>query len=932
MSITRILIATFYLGFVSAHAFAADRDKVVTPEQAEFFEIHVRPVLAAKCFSCHGAKKQELGIRLDSRAAVLKGGEDGEIVVVGNPEESPLISAIRYEETEMPPDEKLSDAEIAALTKWVKMGLPWPGKSAPSGEAAHKAAATHWAFQPVTQPEIPTVKNSPWSRTVIDRFILAKLEAKGITPSPEANRRTLIRRATFDLIGLPPTPQEVAAFLNDRDDDAYKKVIDRLLKSPHYGERWGRYWLDVARYADNKGYIFFGDRKYPWAYTYRDYVVRALNEDLPYDRFVIEQLAADQLKLGVDKRPLTAMGFVTLGARFSGNIHDIIDDRIDVVSRGLMGLTVTCARCHEHKFDPIPTADYYSLYGVFRSSTEPMVRPTFTAPPPQEDYEFFEQELQVRRQKLAVFAAVKHAELVNSSRTRAVEYLMAAHAKRNQPPTEAFMLLVMKGELNPTMIQRWQTYLTRTRKARDPIWAVWHACAELPEESFGEEAKRVIDRFLSGNSKVASHPLVLEAVSSAPLGSMQQLAERYHELLNRMDEKWQAMLKQAAAAHLSPPTALLNLAEEELRQVFYGAQSPPNVPLLSGWGFLTLLPDRPAQAKYRKLLGEVQSWVTTTAGAPPRAMVLVDAGQPYDAKVFLRGNPNRIGPGVPRQFPRFLSGENRKPFQQGSGRLELAQAIVAPTNPLTARVLVNRVWLHHFGEGLVRTPSDFGLRSEPPTHPLLLDYLAKTFMEQGWSLKQLHRRMMLSAVYRQQSTHRTAVADIDSENRLLWKMNRRRLDFEATRDSLLAVSGGLDRTIGGPAVDLLKNKFVPRRTIYGFVNRMDLPGLFRAFDFPDPAATSPQRDTTTIAPQALYLMNNDFAAEIARRVASRKDVTAAKSTAARVAQIHQVLFARNPSEREGQLAREYLGESPVEKTWATYTQALLLTNEFVFVD
>lgn len=907
-------------------AFAADP---VTAEQVDFFERRVRPVLAAKCFSCHGPKKQELGIRLDSRAAILRGGEAGEIVVAGQPNESALIAAIRYEDVEMPPDEKLSDPEIAALTKWVEMGLPWPQGTAPSAKSAHEVAANHWAYQPVQQPAVPDVMHTSWPRTDIDRFILAKLEERGLSPSPEADRRMLIRRATFDLLGLPPTPEEAEEFLQDRGEDAYEKVVDRLLQSPHYGERWGRYWLDVARYADNKGYIFFGERNYPWAYTYRDYVIRALNEDLPYDRFVIEQLAADQLDLGADKRPLTAMGFLTLGARFSGNVHDIIDDRIDVVTRGLMGLTVTCARCHAHKFDPIPAADYYGLYGVFRSSVEPIVQPTFSAPPPREEYEYFAQELQTRRQELEKFATTKHAELVASARTRVVEYLLAAHAKRHQPPTEDFMLLVEAGELNPTMIQRWQTYLTQTRKSGDPVWAIWHACAELPEADFTAAAARAIEECVS---RQECHPLVLAAVKATPPTSTQDLAERYGELLKEIEGKWQAIRKQAVEQGNTPPRAMPDSDEEALRQVFYGPQSPPMISLISGWGFLTLLPDRPAQAEYRKLLGAVQSWISNGESAPPRAMVLEDAEELYTPKVFLRGNPNRVGPQVTRQFLRFLSGGETAQFANGSGRLDLARAIVDPANPLTARVIVNRVWLHHFGEGLVNTPSDFGVQCAPPSHPALLDYLASTFVQQGWSLKRLHRRIMLSAVYRQTSATRRELEQQDPTNRLLSRMNRRRLDFEATRDALLAVSGSLDRSIGGPPVNLLQPKFIPRRTIYGFVDRMDLPGLFRAFDFPDPAATSPRRDSTTIAPQALFLMNNRFSAEAASRLAGRKDVLAAVEIGTRIDRIYQVAFCRDPSAEERELAEQFLGEAPSAAAWQQFAQALLLTNEFVFVD
>lgn len=906
-------------------------DEKVSSADAEFFEKRVRPVLAEKCYSCHGAEKQELGIRLDSRDAVIAGGDAGPIVDSDTPSESALLAAIGYDgDVQMPPDGQLSADEIAALTRWVKIGMPWPHSSTPSVEKNDDAYKQHWAFQPINDPPLPEVQDADWSRTSIDRFILARLEQAGLTPSPEADRKTLIRRATFDLIGLPPTPAEVAAFENDPSPDAYEKLIDRLLASPRYGERWARHWLDVARYADNKGYIFFGDKKYHWAYTYRDYVIRALNDDLPYDRFIVEQLAADQLDLGEDKRPLTAMGYLTLGAQFSGNIHDIIDDRIDVVSRGLMGLTVSCARCHNHKFDPISAADYYGLYGVFRSSTEPTIPPMFEAPPDTDEHRKFAAELAVKQQKLDAFVTEKHMALVTSARKRAAEYLMAAHAKRNQPPTEDFMLLVEEGDLNPTMIQRWQSYLTRARKSRDPIWSIWHACAEIPADEFAVTAAGIIEQHATDPAQ--AHPAVVEALRAAPPTSMTELAERYSNVLNQVDDRWTALLQQAAEAKQPLPTELPDESDEALRLVFYGSQAPPDVPVRTGWGFLTLLPDRPAQAKYKELLGEVEKHIAETAGAPPRAMVLLDAEEMYDPKVFLRGNPNRPGNGVPRQFPEFLTQKADKSFQTGSGRLELAQSIVDPANPLTARVLVNRVWLNHFGAALVATPSDFGLRSELPTHPALLDHLASEFMRDGWSLKRLHRRIMLSAVYRQQSHAREDGVAADPRNRLLWRMNRRRLDFESMRDSLLAVTGELEQTLGGPAVDIEKTPFTPRRTIYAFVDRMDLPELFRAFDFPDPAATSPQRDATTIAPQALYLMNHKFVDEVVLRIAARPDVADIPDATLRIGRLYQILFSRAPTKLELELAVTFLGEEPSSQQWQEYIQALLMTNEFLFVD
>ncbi|HZT82145.1 MAG TPA: DUF1549 domain-containing protein, partial [Gemmataceae bacterium] len=691
-----------------------------------------------------------------------------------------------------------------------------------SGASAADEAKRHWAFQPVRRPSLPAVRNTAWPRNSVDRFVLAKLEEKGLAPSPPADRRTLVRRATFDLLGLPPTPEEVAAFESDPAPDAYERIIDRLLASPQYGERWGRHWLDVARFADTKGYVFFEEAQFPWAWTYRDYVIRAFNDDLPYDQFLVEQLAADRLPLGKDRRPLTALGFLTLGGRFMNNAHDIIDDRIDVVSRGLLGLTVGCARCHDHKFDPISMRDYYALYGVFASCAEPTVPPLFADPPPTKEYAAFAKELQARETKLTEFVRAKHDELVKSAQVRVAEYLMAAHAQRDQPTTEEFMLLADGADLNPTMIVRYQKYLERTRKGRHPVWAVWHALADLPEKDFAAKAPEVCARVLKGDPARPVNPLVAGGFAGRPPKTLAEAAQRYADLLNAAEGLWQQQLREAASAKRPAPTALSEPALEELRQAFHGPDAPANVALLP-YGDLSLLPDRPSQGKLQELRKAVEQWRATGPGAPPRAMVLEDLPTPYEPHVFRRGNPNNLGEAVPRQFLEVLSGDSRKPFTEGSGRLELARAIASKDNPLTARVMVNRVWLYHFGKGLVRTPGDFGLRGDPPTHPELLDYLAAYFMDHGWSVKQLHRLILLSATYQQSSAATAQAEAADVDNRWLSHQNRQRLDFEALRDSLLWASGRLDPEAGGPPVDITKAPFPARRSVYGFIDRQNLP-------------------------------------------------------------------------------------------------------------
>jgi hypothetical protein len=931
-----ILTAGWGLVLVSVSAWAGEpKGRTVTRQEAEFFEGRVRPVLVETCFACHGPQKQKSGLRLDSLSSLLKGGENGPVVRLGDPEQSSLIQAIRYDgELKMPPKGKLEPRAIDALTSWVKMGVPWPQVSPTGGSTLYREAwKRHWAFQPIQSPVLPLVRDHHWPLSPIDRFILAKLEQKRLTPSPVADRRTLIRRATFDLLGLPPTPEEIAAFEADRSRDAFAKVVDRLLASPHYGERWGRYWLDVARYADTKGYVFFQEAEFPWSYTYRDYVIRAFNEDLPYDQFVLQQLAADCLPLGPDKRPLTALGFLTLGGRFMNNQQDILDDRIDVATRGLLGLTVSCARCHDHKFDPIPTRDYYSLYGVFANSVEPTVPPLFADPPQTPAYLAFAKELQARERKLREFVQAKHEELVRTARTRAAEYLLAAHAVRDLPRTEEFMLIADGGDLNPRMLLRWQVYLDRTRRTHHPVFGPWHAFASFPEKDFAEKARELSARLVSQVDPTRPiNRLAAKTFADKPPRTLAEAAQRYGELLNAVDRLWQATVKQAAAAKQPPPTVLPDPAQEELRQVFYGPDGPPNV-AMNPVGDLELLPDRPSQAKLQELRKAVETWRATGPGAPPRAMILEDASTLYQPRVFLRGNPNNLGEVVPRQFLRVLSGEHQQPFQNGSGRLELAQAIVDGKNPLTARVMVNRIWMHHFGTPLVGTPGDFGLRSDPPSHPELLDYLASFFMANGWSVKQLHRLILLSAVYQQQSYDRPEGKHLDPDNALLWKMNRRRLDFEASCDSLLAAAGRLDPTIGGPPVKDILAPTAIRRTVYGFIDRLNLPGLFRTFDFPNPDATSPRRDTTTVAPQALFLMNHPFVIECGRRLVERSEREAGNDVRARIRHLYGVVYGREPNTDEITLAVEFLGEAGAPAgRWERYAQALMEANEFVFVD
>ena len=864
--------------------------------QIEFFESKIRPVLANECYKCHsaGAEKPKAKLHLDTREGILKGGEsDLPAVVPGKLDDGTLLRAIRQEDEglSMPPapKKKLPPNVIADFEAWVKMGAPMPEAKPPAAVAAttHPTAMTlaegrkFWSFVPPREESIP--QNA--GPTEVDRFIVAKLEEKKLALSALADKRTRIRRATYDLIGLPPSVKDVEAFVADASPDAFAKVVDRLLASPQYGERWGRYWLDVARYADTKGYLFEEERRYAFSYTYRDWVVRALNEDLPYDQFLVRQIAADRLEqTKTDKRSLAALGFLTLGRRFLNVQADIIDDRIDVVCRGTMALTVACARCHDHKYDPIPTADYYSLYGVFASSREPAEPPLLGTEAPAQVAEF-QKELEKRQAELETFTKTRQGELSVEIRTaKAIARYLLAAQKNVEPPHpigEEFEIPDDAKGLNQWMTRRWEAYLKAAAAKKDEVFEVWRRVASSKQDmpTLVKELSRTptlnpfIVRIVLGNSQAPK--------------SISEVAERYGAALAAFDR----------AEQYDDP------ALEAIRQSLRADDSPVNVALADAEHLFGNV-DR---MKRRGLKAKIDEHIATHPGSPQRAMAMEDVEQPVTPHVFVRGNAANVGKEVPRQFPAILSPDDRKPFTQGSGRLELARAIASKDNPLTARVMVNRAWQYHFGVGLVRTPGDFGTRGEKPTHPELLDWLALRFVnEDGWSLKKLHRRIMLSAAYQQGSVDRPDARQVDPENKLLWRQNPRRLDFEATRDSLLAASGAIDLAMGGRPVDILAQPFSGRRTIYAFIDRQNLPGMFRTFDFASPDATSARRFNTSVPQQALFMMNSPFVVEQAKKVAARAEVAAANDPPVRVAAMYRSVLGREPAKEETELAVKFI--------------------------
>ena len=890
---------------LAGHAYAANQNN---PAGEEFFEKQIRPVLSEHCFSCHSAHAKSLKgqLRLDSWAGMQRGGESGRpAVVADSPDKSQLLIAIRYTDTgtadrdplRMPPakaghSQKLPDSVIADFQQWIEAGAPHPKsfdeppKEIASGQS--NDPSEHWAFKKPVEPAVPTVKDAGWVKDPIDNFILAKLEEKRLTPSAPADRRTLIRRAYFDLIGLPPSPQEVADFQNDSSPDAFAKIVDHLLASPRYGERWGRYWLDIARYADTKGYVFQEERKYPYAYTYRDWVIKAFNDDLPYDRFLIDQIAADQLNLPEkDKGDLAAMGFLTLGRRFLNNKPDIIDDRLDVAFRGTMAMTIGCARCHDHKFDPIPTKDYYSLYAVFNNSVEPTNLPLIGEPEETPAYVAFKKELDKRQAAHDTYVKEKLQETLADLRSPNViaAYLMAATTPdTRQAKTDG------KVQINRFLVARWRAFLKEKADEKDSVFALWRKYASIPDNKFAEKAGEI-----AADSSDKINPLVSEEFEKSAPQSLSDVAKCYAELLVRYDK----------------PDKLEDANAEQLRQVLRGEDSPAKLPAGVNTDRLLRRDFRDHATQLQKRIDEFKA---SNPAAPPRAMVLDDSTTIEPQRVFMRGNPNNVGAPVKAHFLSVVDGPNPPLFKHGSGRLEMARAIASKDNPLTARVMVNRIWLHHFGRGIVHTPSDFGMRADPPTHPELLDWLAIRFMKDGWSIKAMHRLIMLSSVYQESSLASDESLKIDPTNDLLSHMNRQRLDFEAMRDSLIWVTGKMDKTMGGRSVDITVDPSPRRRTVYAFIDRQNLPGLFRNFDYASPDATSPRRFSTTVPQQALFMLNSPFMIEQVRSVLARPEIAEQKAADARIGKLYQLLFERAPTPEEVTLGRTFVDSEATHET------------------
>ncbi len=1078
-------------------------------DDAEYFEKKIRPLLAEHCYACHSSTSQPVmgGLILDQEEGFRKGGGRGSPVVAGDPESSLLIRAVTHQDDKlrMPLAGRLPDEEIALLTDWVRMGAPWGVTADPDPSASE--AEGFWAFEPPVEPSWPQIRDSGWVRTPIDRFILARLEAEGLEPAPAADRRTLIRRATFDLTGLPPTIEEIRDFLQDRSPGAYDRLIERLLSSPRYGERWGRHWLDVARYADSNG--LDENMAYTTAFRYRDYVVQAFNRDKPYDQFVREQLAGDllpdtgDLETTLERR--TATGFLSLGPKMLAEDDpvkmrmDIIDEQLDTSFRAFLGLTMGCARCHDHKFDPISIKDYYALAGIFRSS-KTMVHHDVVAEwheyvlaPADDRLRLQQQREQIEARTKAVEAVTRreNRKLVEEGRARAGDYLLAAQeladsekvrlksvfegrnpepesltvreagnwdrgnverqldkgktnipaAGSSDPPPDAYFAeydlqvpaagpyqlefleaetgagtadihlngtLVKRGieaienrtaspdaggwmvagifdlkagpnvlrlehknrypyfeklllapnplpkgtpiprtliqvahrdDLNPVFLKQWIDRLRRSRGAPFSVLFAWHAQAQgKSREGWASPAARLFEGHEAAD--------------------LTELAAQYQERFERAEEAWRALVgdREIARREFSTvrtddeteETKLEDPALEAMRAILYEKWGPFRPPEKTTEYF--------PEAALRELEALEEERKKLEEGLPklPTAMGVTEGGQIDDLAIHLRGSHWDLGEKVARGFP----GLGRKSLEQlrdpaNSGRLELADWMTRDDNPLAARVMANRIWRWHMGRGLVSSTDNFGRLGAAPTHPGLLDWLAIRFVEGNWSVKQMHRLIMLSATYRMSSRYSPQGSGKDPENRLLWRMNRRRLEAEAIRDSILAVSANLDLELGGSLLGQSGRGYIRpgvrydwnRRSVYLPVVRSSMYDFLRAFDFADPSVTNGDRGASVVAPQALFIMNDSVVLENSRRMASRLLAKEDLGETGRVRVAYESALGRLPDERESRQALEFVARmdaawkervaDPGERrlrSWQGFCQALMASSEFVYLN
>ncbi|MCC6585549.1 MAG: PSD1 domain-containing protein [Bryobacterales bacterium] len=883
------------------------------PDPVQFYKSKVQPLLAGKCYACHTASALG-GLRLDSAQAALKGGNSGPALIPGQPNESLLIQVVAHTHAKikMPPGGRLSDTEIADLRTWVAAGAHFGDMTTPTAAPSNmRDRRDFWSFRPPVKPALPKVQKESWVRTPIDRFILARLEEKGLTPARPADRTALLRRLTLDLTGLPPTPEEYKAFLGDTSAKPLEKVVDRLLASERYGERWGRYWLDVARYADADG-ISLAPVPFANAWRYRDWVVSAFNQDMPFDTFVKAQIAGDLLDKPGERRLTPGVGYLALGPWFDKIVEptkaraDELQDRIDVVSRGMLGLTVACARCHDHKYDPIPTLDYYALGGVL-SSTEYREQPL--APPEVvAAYDKATQRVKTIEEETKRFLDDERKQFRERNAKHSGRYLLAVwEQKRSTARTDS--------GLDPKLLRKWSEYLN---KAHDhSLLRFWPA---LVRDGTHEQARAAavefqqsVDALMEENRKLTEYN------------------ERVIEASKKSTDPYDIYCKGCRAETKALPRDKYVFLGDlfDAKRKTDGEERAAGVLYVDDKELETYL-DKSAKGRLQRFRNDLAAAKKAVPERYPFLHILADAKQPGDMPQHRRGDPYNLAEIVPRHFLSILGNPTPVSLSSGSGRLDLANAIASPSNPLTARVIVNRIWHHHFGAGLVRTLSNLGAAGDRPSHPELLDYLAVKFIESGWSIKSLHREIVLSATYGMSSNASKEALAKDPDNRLLSRFNRRRLDVEALRDSMLAVSGNLQLLPGGPPSKWDKN--FAGRTLYGEVSRFRTERFLTLFDFPDPSIHAEKRVTTNTSVQRLFFLNSDFIQHQAKGLVERVRSASGAGTQNQLQMFYSLLFGRAPEDRELQAANRFLGDNPSGERLNELAQTLLGSNEFIFVD
>ena len=904
--------------------------QAVNAGSPEFFENKVRPILANNCYGCH-TNSALGGLRLDSLEAMKTGGKRGSSLAPGDPDNSLLIKAVRQTDPslKMPSGGKLKDSEIADLEAWIKAGAVWPKSAAApvvTGVGGKYVISperkSFWSFQPLAKPALPVVADTKWAKTPIDRFVLARLEKEGLKPVGPANKHDLLRRATLDLTGLAPTPEDYAAFEKDASPDAFAKVVDRLLASPHYGERWGRIWLDVARYGEDdyrslnpnpRGY-----RPYPNAWAYRDWVVQAFNDDLPYDQFVKAQLAGDLMDAKTRYKTLPATGFLGLGPWYYDNGSNEVTraderhDRVDAVTRGFLGLTVACARCHDHKYDPIPQTDYYALAGVFFNT----IYDEYPQAPKKvvADFTKLQDDLDDKQKVLQEMNQNVSNELSRSLAFQTSNYLMGVWEATNKQKKEMAQV-VESRRLDYELLDRWVKYMAKpTDKYHNKdAWQAMmkrggaQADAQKLADKFQEEVvgvmlakneidgenKVIADKDLEGTKPKKRTDKPSNFVSNKDFNPGALL--RFKALPDEQSNFWTEIFQRELKDSDDPNAMPMN-----------GRMGNPGVLLFRGWGLESRVGPE-AQGRLKTVQNDVDAARKKLDPFYPFIHGVKDAEKPVNIQLALRGNPETLGDEVPRHFLSVFSNGEPAPLTEGSGRKQLAEMILQ--QPIAMRVFVNRIWKGHFGTGIVDTPSNFGFGGERPTNPDLLEYLASDFVKNGMSVKKLQREIMLSSVYQLSSEDNKLGLEKDSGNRLYWRANKKRMDAEQIRDSVLEISGNLDDSIGGPSQELTPD--YKRRTLYGKVSRYKLDSYLQLFDFPPPNISAEKRFTTTVPLQRLFLMNSDFmqieAEELVKRVATEPN------NRARVKKMYNIAYGRDPNEQEIQIALDYLHTEPMKE-------------------